>query len=332
METIYFYAPDTRVHELIQPGTWEWPDIFKVRRFCSGNFTSWVLTTYLQLQSTSIPSKLVSQLPERGIVIADRDTLGNQYPYLKDVMLICPKGDREFHPSATIHVVHNPTETDGKNSELWRPQYIPHWPQPGLICRDQSRGSEVTNVAFLGSRSNIAKELTSPAWTEALADLGCQWRPLHSPYQWNDYQDLDVVVAVRQFGSGTFVHKPASKLINCWRAGVPAILAPESAFMALKQSDLDFIEVRSLDQAIQAVRFLKQNPDRYQAMIENGFQRLQAHSEAVILQSWVEFFETFAYPHYERWQARSPLSRRLDFSRRWSALKFSRLKTKLARA
>jgi hypothetical protein len=39
----------------------------------------------------------------------------------------------------------------------------------------------------------------------------------------------------------------AIKLYNCWHAGVPAVLGAESAFRANRRSDLDYLEVQSLD-------------------------------------------------------------------------------------
>ena len=69
--------------------------------------------------------------------------------------------------------------------------------------------------------------------------------------KWNDYSEIDVILAVRAVGN---VHnksfasnlspnkKPASKLINAWIAGAPAILSRDDAFLKLKKSENDFLE------------------------------------------------------------------------------------------
>ena len=139
MTTIYFYAPKELLKKLkLQEleNNFQWEQIAEARRFASGNFTSWILTTYLQVKKSELSCQFIDYIPEKGILIADRDTLGNKYPYLGKTMLICPKGDREFHPSAHLHVVHNPLQFKDQQNKLWNPYYIPHWPQPGLKPRE----------------------------------------------------------------------------------------------------------------------------------------------------------------------------------------------------
>ena len=158
MKTIYFYDPTGSVNQLNLQENLDWTDIVRARQFRSGNFTSWILTTYFQIQNTGISCKFIDHIPEKGIVIADRDTLGNNYPYLGEAMLICGKGDREFHPSAHLHIVHNPFEFQDKKNKVWNPYYIPHWIQPGLITRLEERGSYIENIAFCGCTGNSIQD------------------------------------------------------------------------------------------------------------------------------------------------------------------------------
>lgn len=322
MNTIYFYAPDRTTHHFFEQDSQQWTGD-------SNNFTCWICRTYTYLKKTGLDCKVIDYLPPQGIVIADRDTLGNQYPYLGQTLLICAKGDREFHPSAHLHIVHNPTQLLNTKNTVWNPYYIPHWPQPSLIHRVIERGFKLENIAFLGTRSNFAKELSSPKWINALEKLGCKWNPVFDPNQWNDYSNIDLVVAVRSFDRSTYDNKPASKLINCWRAGVPAILAPESAFIAIKKSELDFLTVPTLDQAIQAVERLKNNPELYLAMVKNGIERAEEFSEETITQLWLDFFNQYVFPSYQQWQTSSELTRRSLFLKRYGKLKLDRIKKKL---
>src|SRR5436309_1927650 len=80
--------------------------------------------------------------------------------------------------------------------------------------------------------------------------------------------DAVLVLAVRPEGRST--NKPASKLVNAWLAGVPALLGPEIAYRELRRSELDYCEVSSLAEAQAAVDRLLGDPGLYNAMVENG--------------------------------------------------------------
>ncbi|OLP15512.1 hypothetical protein BST81_25960 [Leptolyngbya sp. 'hensonii'] len=321
---VYFYAPDKQTHRFFEQ---EREEVIKA---CSNSFTAWIVSTYLQVKQVGISCEVIDHIPQKGIVIADRDTLGNKYPYLGQAMLICAKSDKEFHPSAHLHVVHNSAILDktGKNS-LWKPYYIPHWSQPGLVPRSHNRGSLVENVAFIGTRTNLAKEFFSEKWVSALKDLGCRWIPVFDSEKWSDYSNIDVIIAIRDFDQHIFSHKPASKLINSWHASVPAILAPESAFLSIRNSELDFLIVHSIEEAISAVRELKNNPTLYFSMIEHGLNRAQEFSDEKITDYWITFFKNYVFPEYDRWLKSSTVSRMSLFLRRYFRLKTDRIRRRL---
>lgn len=325
MKKIYFYAPDPNIHQFFNKEKIQWMEISKVRKFCSGNFTSWILTTYFHLKQAGLPCEIIDRMPDEGIVIADRDTLGNKYPYLGKLLLICAKGDREFHPSAHCHVVHNPHELEIERNSLWNSYYIPHWLQFGLIPRLKERGNTIENAAFIGSRSNLASEFSSQKWIDALNAIGCKWHPIFSADRWNDYSNIDVIIAARRFTQETWMIKPASKLVNAWIAGVPAILAAESSFSALRKSELDFIAISSLDEALDGLKQLKNNPQLYQAMVENGLERSQEFSEGKITEHWLNFFSEYVFLEYEKLQQMSELNRKASFIKRYLRLKLDRI-------
>lgn len=328
METIYFYAPKA-LHKFFNHKDLDWTEITKARHSVSGNFTSWILTTYIQLKNAGLSCQVIDSMPKKGIVIADRDTLGNKYPYFSQVMLICAKGDREFHPSAHLHIVHNPNDSKIRNNLLWNSYYIPHWPQPSLIPRSKERHSLVKNVAFMGSRSNLAQELLSEKWMNALNSLECHWNPIVNKDLWNDYSKIDLIVAIRRFAQPTFYNKPASKLVNAWSAGVPAILPSESAYSAIRKSQLDFWEISSLDEAIDAVKQLKNNPELYMSMVQNGLNRSQEFSHDKITEDWITSFDKFVFPKYREWLKMSEWQRKLCFMNRYARLKLDRMEDRM---
>jgi hypothetical protein len=320
---VYFYSPKPKDAPLFQKSVEEWTGD-------GSNFTCWIVRTYLQLKNRGFPCEVIDTIPAEGIVIADRDTLGNAYPYLGETMLICAKCDREFHSSAHIHVVLNPIDLHSKtNLYFWKPYYIPIWSQPSLIPRNRERGNKVKNITYIGTRSNIASELSSESWLEAMQDLDCNWYPTFNPERWADYSEIDAIVAARSFDGNPYHHKPASKLVNCWRAGVPAILAPESAFLGIKQSELDFMTVNSLTQTVEAIKKLKNEPNLYQSMVENGWQRASEFTDTTIVQNWLDFFEQYAFPEYEKWLRLSSWQKRLIFLNRFAKLKLERRQSRL---
>ena len=329
MEKIYFYAPDKNTHYLFNHETKQSVDIAKVIRHQSSNFICWIATTYFHVKQAGFACEIIDYIPNEGIVIADRDTLDNKYLYLGKVMLICAKGDREFHPSAHLHVVQNPYDLQERRNLIWHPYFIPMWPQPSLIPRGRERGSLVENIAFIGTRKNLIKEFLSENWLNHLTDLGCKWHPVFDQNKWNDYSNIDVIVAVRSFDRCTYPNKPASKLINSWHGAVPAILAPEYAFIAERKSDLDFLIVNSIDETIEAVKQLKNNPELYLSMIDNGRQRAQEFTEQTITESWLNFFYNYVFPQYEKWLNMSDFQRRTLFVKRYIGLKQERMEKRI---
>ncbi|MGB5772059.1 MAG: glycosyltransferase family 1 protein [Crocosphaera sp.] len=295
----------------------------------SDNFTFWIVRTYLCLKKLGFACEMTDSMPPEGIVIADRDTLENKYPYYGKTMLICAKGDREFHPSAYLHVVQNPADILNPDTFLWNPYYVNPWPQPSLIPRIADRGSKVENIAFIGSQSNLAQELLSESWINSLNKLGCRWYPIFDKKEWNNYKNIDAIIAVRSFDENRHDHKPASKLINCWRAGVPAILTPESAYMNLRESTLDFCLVNSVEDCIESIKTLKDNGQLYLSMVENGKGRSQAFEEEKITEYWLTFFKDYVFPKYEEWMKMSEVERRYLYLRRYMKLKQMRLKKRI---
>ena len=130
-----------------------------------------------------------------------------------------------------------------------------HFPQPALIARDPARGDRIENIAYKGLSGNLHPEFHGKAWREFLAARGLRWvtdaveesqsRDDKSKLAWNDYREVDLVLAVRLPSrnvlgrSDLHPRKPATKLYNAWRAGVPALLGPELAYRELRESPLE---------------------------------------------------------------------------------------------
>jgi hypothetical protein len=294
---------------------------------------NWTLQTYLRLRAEGFCCGLAREIPAEGIVVAHRDFLPTDLRPSRRQLMVCLLADRNRsgssgrHPYAQIHVVQNPHDDFLTHaSPGWRAYYMPQWPQPGLLPRDPDRGDRFEVAAFFGYEHNLAPELRNPQWTAQLRDLGLIWRSLPR-HQWHDYRDVDVVIAVRKFGYWDFSNKPPSKLYNCWHAGVPAVLGAESAFRANRRSDLDYLEVQSLEETAAAIRRLRDDPDMRQRMIRNGFTRAQEVHPARLAEQWQRLFTEAIVPAYGEWADASPWARAMFRHRRAWAFRHRRVAT-----
>lgn len=329
---IYFYIPqqDWPTEGLPSDAEhyWQWQNATQ-GVYRSGKY-NWTFQTYLKLQQHNFPCQLVNSLPSEGVVIAHRDFLPFDLQPSPNVLLVCIQADRPEHPYAQIHVVQNSQDRKIKQPSLfWHSYYMPFWIQPSLKPRDPKHGDRFENVAYFGIKYNLAPELKEPAWHEQLQTLGFNWQIVR-PEQWHDYSNVDVVIGVRSFKyQGSYLWKPASKLINAWHADVPAILGCESAFRIERQSELDYLEVTSPDEVIQALQRLRDDVNLRQAMVENGRLRSQENHPIKLVERWGNFLTEVATPAYERWRSAPNWRRRAFLQRRYLEIKMNGVKRRL---
>lgn len=276
---------------------------------------AWTVQTYLRLSAAGVNCQLASDLPEEGIVLCHGNALRTAEikPSAKR-LLVCMKAEGPLS-AAPFHIVQNPTEA----SCFANRYFIPHWPQPQLFARDKDRGDRFENLAFFGHQDNLAKELQSYAWQVALAERGLRGRVVANSnpwnqYQnlnvrWNDYRDVDAVVAVRSFSpwrrwhTGRFSNKPATKLYNAWLAGAIALLGVESAYRKTGQPDQDYIEVESFKALLASLDRLKTDPALRRSLVTQGTLRSREYTPERIVRKWQVFLEAVAIPAYKEWIA-----------------------------
>lgn len=290
--------------------------------------------TYLRLKLAGYPVQLSTTLPSSGILVlfANRRSLDafleqcttNNPPFI--IVAACAdKGELSW---ADFQIVQNRKGVDDRYV-----MYVPFLPQPGLIPRDPSRGSVIENIAYKGARENLNQIFRSQPWFEFLQTKGLNWRDetydcLQSknllPESWSDYRSVDLTLAVRQDLKREYRGKPANKLFNSWKAGVPALLGPEYAYRELRISPLDYFEIASLEDAFQAIEALMDQPRLYEAMVENGLQRAEEYTAERILQKlgWVLFDEIPRIAGSRRFKLRKavPLNVRKRVGKLWQAL------------
>ena len=325
---IYFYIPESYwPNTLPKHANDDWKG-FGIGIYC------WTIQTYLHLKEHDFPCFLTKDWPDEGIVLVHRDSFQAFQQYIKPgakVLLICMKAEWERYPYAQIQVVQNPRE-----ETLWRTNYyIPLWPQAALVPRDPDRGDCFKNIAFLGNPENLAPELKTESWQQQLKDIGLCWKPILDRACWNDYREIDATLAVRSFNKKmlytkeNFITKPATKLYNSWRAGVPALLGCEAAFQAERKSELDYLEVTSAEDTLNTLKMLKERPDLRQSMVEQGNLRAEEFKPEKVLERWEGFLTDVAVPAYENWCDKSSLEQDMFLKRQYFIFKIGRAKSKL---
>lgn len=270
--------------------------------FFTDTSSSWILQTYLKLKKIGVDVQLSTTLPDRGLVVAFEGDLPVAYPVNKDRYLISVIADGSPRSFANLRIVQNRAQLQVVN----RSSFIPHWPQPGLLHRDITRGTKVTNAVYIGDRANIAPELLAPEFSRRLAELGVNWSTrLAGDPRVNDFSDVDILVAVRSFKLDGYLRKPASKLQNAWLAGVPAILGPEVAFQEIGTNRVDYFEARSQHEIETYIKCLNYDSQLYASVVAFGHKKIM-NIEQDIMDEWLRTLES-ACIGFEIWKRRNNL-------------------------
>jgi hypothetical protein len=302
------------------------PDLEAVRRldpdhdvhaFLRGEYT-WVAQTYLRLRAAGYPVELSASLPASGTVVFHAkhkhelaQALGARGG-LERLVLVGIRADNSPPLVADFEVLQNGRFAGGRRF------VIPHWPQPGLVPRDASRGTRVERVGYFGLTENLDRPFRAEVWRRSLQGIGLEWvvqavnfrmtgeATAAGGIDWEDYRTVDAVVAVRPRQRHGWNHKPANKLFNAWRAGVPALVGPEYAYRELRRGDEDYFEVTNPEEALAALRRLRDDPGLYSRVVSNGRRRAEEFSFAAIADRWAQVL----WQEIPRQLALQPLLRR----------------------
>jgi hypothetical protein len=269
-----------------------------------GISNNWIARTYYIFHRAGYPVSLSSRLEHAAINIVATDTFGRRdrqpHPFVAAV-----RGD--FHDCQLANFV---IEQNFLGPPRPRHAGIYHWPQPGLVPRDRERGARLETVVFKGHDCNLDQSFRDPAFLRQLDRLGMRLvidarEKVTGKHRWHDFEAADAVLAVRNLTEADARVKPASKLVNAWFAEVPAILGPEPAFQDIRRSALDYIEVTSPQEALDALERLKSDPALYRAMVENGRARRSEFTEAEILRRWVDLLNGPIFEAYTAWHRKA---------------------------
>lgn len=269
-----------------------------------GILHSWVLRTYYQLRLAGEEVSLSPELRPDAINLASVRDFGRSQRRLNAFVAI-PQGDAHHAMLADFRILQNGLHpTDATSAVIW------HWPQPGILARDQGRGTTVGRLCYKGRLLNLDAAFKSDAFGAELKALGVEFEVdaysgLRGEHSWNDYEAADAVLAVRNLTEYDARKKPASKLVNAWMAELPALLGPEPAYQELRRSRYDYLEVTTPRDVISAIAHLRDNPDVYTAMVKNGRARRAEFTEPSLTDLWRDTLNGPIGDAFAAWQSRS---------------------------
>lgn len=296
-----FVIPKAREWPELQDGTFlEMSDEARTQRSVSG-LDNWIILPYQYFRAAGA-NVTHSAIPKPGVInIAAGRDLAIRDRGIAPFVVICRA---DAHPPQIANFI---IEQNGLRAGAPRTACLPHPPQPALIPRDPSRQG-LSILAYKGAAKHLEPDFKDEAFCARLIESGVTLRiddyadqtgePAHAMH---DFHAVDAVLAVRNITESDAVAKPANKLVNAWRAGVPAILGPEPAYQELRRSELDYIEVKSGAEALTALARLAADPALYAAMIENGHTRAEAYTEEQVYGLWPDVFNGPVQEEFERW-------------------------------
>jgi hypothetical protein len=272
----------------------------------------WIVQAFHILRERGYEVRLSDRLDEAAVNVLHADDLV-WTPDLWRHFLVTVRADREPAFVSQVEIVQN-------EASVWTSQdlFIPHWPQPGIIPRDPTRGRRIETVVFMGHAFNLAEEFRSDAFAAELAKLGM--RLVTRDDDWWNYGDADVVLAVRDGTDMYLGVKPASKLVNAWLAGCPAILNPEIGYTELRRGPLDYVVATNARHVLDALRTLKSRPELYERMVERGTARVQEFTTERVADLWEEAINGPILERFQAWRERGTpaLVRRLRAKAAWA--------------
>ena len=251
---------------------------------------AWIYQTWLHLSRAGADVALVEELPREGVAVTLNGWLGPDFIAPRELFVAGVVADGLPHAGVDLQIVQN----------LWHARrlpgavFIPHWPQPGIVPRDRTRGAKMERVCFFGDPKNLAARLRAPEWRRKLLETTGAHFEQRGAESWHDYHDVDAVVAVRGFGKANQPHKPATKLYNAWLAGVPFIGGNDSAYRAEATPGTDYLVAGSPDEVIDLVLKMRSSPEWRAKIVASGLDRSEALGSRELARRWVTLLESMA--------------------------------------
>ncbi|MGW9631484.1 glycosyltransferase [Agromyces sp. NPDC055520] len=171
--------------------------------------------------------------------------------------------------------------------------HLPALPQRGIVVRDPQRVG-IRTVEFKGNPVSVPETLRDPRLRDALAGLGAELivdvpgKTDGSDQRWHDFSAADVVLCLRDAAPGdSLLNKPATRLINAWRAGAIPLVGAEPAYLELVRDGIDGFVVRDSANIIRVIERLIGDPGLERAVRNAVMERAMAYEPDAVLDEWV---------------------------------------------
>lgn len=186
--------------------------------------------------------------------------------------------------------------------------HIPALPQRGMRPRDASR-TGTHALAFKGNPVSVPSFLGKPDFVDALGRLSVDLiidAPTHTdgPDQtWHDFTTADAVLCTRDAAPGdSLLNKPATRLINAWRAGAIPLVGTEPAYLELVTDGVDGFVVTGPTDIVQVLRRLVADAS-LEARVRAAAQRRAVDFDPVLaLDRWAAALAEVVSPRRSRRQ------------------------------
>jgi len=279
---------------------WTESDIDRnAKRFRSG-VDVWIVQTYLHVRDALAADGWSVALTDRfepgTIAVAHWDELHRPRWRAPFAYLIGVRADRPPVVMADKIVRQNTLAPDDAHTIGIAP-----WPQPGMRPRNPERGDTVRRVGYFGRMAQAPSFFSDPAFRAELAALGVEFVP--SEHDWQDYSEIDVVIAFRTAPPSLLRHKPVSKVSNAWLAGAPAIVGPEPAYLQLRESEHDMRVANDAQGVIAELTRLVRDRAFYAAMRARAAERAREFDVPALRDRWLAFFRERVGPAFTQWRA-----------------------------
>jgi hypothetical protein len=260
------------------------PDTIPERFYCGGR-GGWTFQTMLALKhyyGDKIECSFGSECRPDAINFMHNDDFGSRVKPWRGFTVVA-RADRPPIIGADLVVDQNPDVSTRSNRI-----FVPYWPQPGVKPRVRE-DETVKKVAFFGRVDSFPAIYRDGNFKQRLAEQGIELRISFD--NWTDYQDVDVCISFRKSHDHKLTRKPASKLINNWLGKTVMVCDDEPSYRAIRESELDYLIARDPDEAFDAIMRLKNNPELYRQMREQGDKRLEFYSREAVAARWMSLFE-----------------------------------------
>ncbi|ELY4081484.1 glycosyltransferase family 1 protein [Cronobacter sakazakii] len=260
------------------------PDTIPERFYCGGR-GGWTFQTALTLNyyyPERVEVSFGSECRPDAINLMHNDDFGSRVKPWKGLTVVA-RADRPPVIGSDYVVEQNPQFKNRGNRV-----FVPYWPQPGVQPRERT-DNDVRTVAYFGRVDSFPAEFGSDAFKQRLAEQGITLRISFN--NWTDYRDVDVCLSFRKSHDHKLARKPASKLINGWLGKTVMICDDEPSFNAIRESELDYLIAKTPDEAFNAIMRLKNDPELFRRMLEQGEKRLEVYSRQAVAARWYSLFE-----------------------------------------